>query len=214
MNEGRTRRGRVRSVSGDIAHMRSIKMFAATLLLAAAACSSGPTVRAVSDPQANFASYRTFGFASPLGTDRNGYRSIVSEALKAAARRELEARGFIYSAGDPQLIVNFNAQLSDKVRVSSTPVPTMGVGMGMGYYGYRGGLYAPFPVYQDQTTVSQYKEGTLNIDVADAAAKRLVWEGVVTDQVTSKSYDNIAATVDAAVAAAFVRFPVKPGPAR
>lgn len=190
--------------------MRSIKLFAATLLLGVAACSSGPAVRAVSDPQANFGSYRTFGFASPLGTDRNGYRSIVSEALKSAARRELEARGFTYSASDPQLIVNFNAQLSDKVRVSSTPVPTMGVGVGMGYYGYRGGLYAPFPVYQDQTTVSQYKEGTLNIDVADAAAKRLVWEGVVTDTISEKKYNNLQASIDAAVTAAFVRFPVKP----
>lgn len=174
--------------------------------VALSACSSDPAVRAVSDQQANFASYRTFGFADPLGTDRNGNRSIVSAALKDAATHELEARGFVYSAVDPQLIINFNAQLSDKVRVDSMPVPTT---MGAGYYGYRRGLYAPFPVYRDQTTVSQYKEGTLNIDVADAAQKRLIWEGVVTDRVTAKTYDNVQITISNAISAAFVKFPVK-----
>ena len=73
---------------------------------------------------------------------------------------------------NPQLLVNFNARLDDKMKVSttSTPTMTMGVGMGRGYYGYRGGMYGTWPMYQDQTTVSQYKEGTLNIDIVDRRA--------------------------------------------
>jgi hypothetical protein len=184
-------------------------IFAAAALLAG--CAAGPSVRAVSDPQADFASYRSFGFVDPLGTDRNGYRSIVSETLKTATRRQLEARGFTYAAQNPALLVNFNARLDDKMRVSTAPAmgPGMaGFGGARGYYGYRGGLYAPFPVYRDQTSISQYKEGTLNIDVADAAAKRLVWEGVVSGAVTQKTMDNMASTIDTAVAAAFERFPV------
>jgi hypothetical protein len=164
----------------------------------------------MSDPQANFASYRTFGFAQPLGTDRNGYQSQVSTALMASARREMEARGFVYSAQQPQLLVNFNAALADRVRVNTVSEPTMGVGMGVGYYGYRGGLYAPYPVYQDRTTVSEYKEGTLNVDVADVVSKRLIWEGVVTKKMDSKAYENIGATIDSAVSAAFTKFPVSP----
>jgi hypothetical protein len=176
----------------------------AGLVVALAGCASGPTVRAMSDPQANFASYQTFGFADPLGTDRSGYRSIVSEALKASTRRQLEARGFTYVAENPQLLVNFNARLDDKMRVSTTPAPMMG----MGYYGYRGRLYAPYPLYNQQTTVTEYKEGTLNIDVVDNAAKRLLWEGVVSQAITQKTMDNVPATLDTAVAAAFERFPV------
>lgn len=187
----------------------AVFIFAALLL---AGCASGPTVRAMADPQANFAAYRTFGFAEPLGTDRNGYRSQVSEALRSATRREMEARGLTYAATNPQLLVNFNAALADRVRVSSVPEPVMGMGrgLGMGYYGYRGGLYTTFPVYQDRTTVSQYKEGTLNVDVADAAARRLVWEGVVTQKLNDSAYADLGPTIDSAVTAAFARFPISP----
>jgi len=85
----------------------------------------------------------------------------------------------------------------------------MGVGMGRGYYGYRTGMYAAWPLYFDQTIVTQYKEGTLNIDVIDAARRQLVWESVVTESVTQEMLDNVPAAIDAAVAAAFTRYPIQ-----
>jgi len=187
-------------------------------LLLLAACATGPSVQVMADPKADFGRYRTFGFASPLGTDRNGYQSQVSAALVAATRREMEARGFVFAASNPQLIVNFNAALADRMRVTTTSEPVMGAGMAMGrgmgfgtgYYGYRGGLYSPFPVYRDRTDVSQYKEGTLNVDVADATARTLVWEGIVTQKLTDTAYRDLGPTIDTAVTAAFARFPVKP----
>ncbi len=195
----------------------TIRTIAATLAIATlAACSSGPEVRAVSDKTVNFAQYRTYGFASPLGTDQGGYQSVVSQNLKAAAARELEARG-LRPDPNPQLLVNFNANIADKMKVSSTPAPTMtmGVGYGRGYYGYRGGMYSTWPMYQDQTTVTQYKEGTLNIDIADTAKRQLVWEGVVAGSVTQKTFDNLEAAIGKAVAAAFAKYPVPaPGAAK
>ena len=173
----------------------------ASLLLGG--CATGPEVRADHDRTADFASYRSFGFASPLGTDRVGYQSIVSQHLKAAAQRQLEARGLRLDDAAPQLLVNFGAVLSDKLRVTSFPA----VGMGWGYYGYRSGMYAGWPLYE-QTMVTPYKEGTLNIDVVDAARRQLIWEAVVTDTVTQKTLDDVPAAVDAAVAAAFAKFPI------
>ena len=176
----------------------------------------------MSDSSVDFRQYQTFGFAIPPGTDQGGYQSIVSQYLKAATKREMEARGLRYGASNPQLIVNFSAQLNDKLRATTTPAPTMGIGMGggmgggyggRGYYGYRTGMYSTWPLYQDQTTTTQYKEGTLNIDVADAARKQLVWEGVVTESVTQKSLNNLEATIDTAVTSAFAKFPLS-GPAK
>lgn len=193
--------------------IRWLPLAAAAGLLALGGCATGPNVRADYDRSADFSAYKTFAFASPLGTDRNGYQSVVSQHLKAATQRELEARGMRLDAAAPQLLVNFSATLSDKLRV--TTMPTMGVGVGMGYYGYRGGMYSTWPLYADQTTVSQYQEGTLNIDVVDAARKQLVWEGVVTDSVTQKMQDDVPAAVNAAVKAAFVKYPVAgPAPAK
>lgn len=182
----------------------------ATPLLALAACSTGPDVRALSDPSANFTQYQSFGFVSPLGTDRAGYQSVISQQLIASTRREMEARGFRYDATSPQLLVNFNARLNDKMRVTTVPDPMMG---GYGYYGYRRGFYNPWPLYSERTEVTQYSEGTLTIDVVDAARKQMIWEGTVTKSVTDKDQQNVNSALDAAVVAAFGKFPV-PAPAK
>ena len=190
---------------------RWLPLAAAAGLLALGGCATGPDVRVDYDRTANFSAYKTFAFASPLGTDRGGYQSIVSQRLKAATQREMEARGMRLDPAAPQLLVNFSAALSDKLRVSRTPTVTIG----LDYYGYRGGLYSVWPLHADQTSVSQYREGTLNIDVVDAARKQLVWEGVVTDSVTQQMQDDVPGAVAAAVKAAFARYPVpRPAPAR
>jgi hypothetical protein len=173
-------------------------------LLTLVGCASGPDVRANFDQKVDFSQYKTFGFASPLGTDRGGYQSLVSQSLKTATQREMEARGLRLDTGAPQLLVNFNGSLNDKLRVSTMPAPYP-VG---GYYGYRGGMYSAWPMYADQTVVSQYTEGTLNVDVIDAARKQLVWEGVVTDSVSQKDMNNVQPALDAAIAAAFSKYPV------
>jgi hypothetical protein len=198
-----------------IARLKKFRpILAATMALLIFACASGPDVRVDYDRATDFTQYKTFGFADPLGTDRSGYQSIVSKYLKAASQRELEARGIRYVTKSPQLIVNFNARLNEKARVTTTPTTTIGVGVGggHGYYGYRAGVYSAWPLYQDQTTVTPYTEGTLNIDIADAARKQLVWEGVVTGTVTKKTQDNMQAAMEAAVTAAFAKFPIAAPP--
>ena len=186
---------------------RRLPAAAATLMLLLGGCASVPEVRVDFDRSADFTQYKTFGFASPLGTDRGGYQSIVSQYLKAATQREMEARGMRLEAGAPQLLINFNAALNERLRVTSAP------SMGYGYYGYRGGMYLAWPMYRDQTTVTPYTEGTLNIDVVDSARKQLVWEGVVTDSVTPAKLDKVQPAIDAAVAAAFSKYPIA-GPAK
>lgn len=189
----------------------SVRRRAALALITAstlvAGCATGPQVKAEFDSQADFTRYASFGFVEPLGTDRAGYQTIVSQYLKDAARREMEARGIRYADKDPDLLVNFNAQLNEKVRVTSTGAYPY---YGMGYYGYRRGLYGTWPMYPADTWVSNYQEGTLNIDVVDRARRQMVWEGVAIDTVTEKTVENLKAAIDSTVAAMFTKFPVAP----
>jgi Domain of unknown function (DUF4136) len=184
----------------------------AATCLALSACASLPQVRSAYDSNADFTKYKTFAFISPLATDRSGYQSLVSQELKAATRREMEARGLRIDEVAPQLLINFNAALVDKTRVSSSPIivnNSLGF-YGGSYYGYRSEIYAPWPQYVNQTVVSNYKEGTLNIDVIDAARKQLVWEGVVTDSsVTQEELADLPNSLNNAVKAAFASFPVQ-----
>lgn len=167
-------------------------------------CESGPKVRADFDKSVDFSQYKTFGFASPLGTDRAGYKTIVSQYLTAAARAELESRGLKFAETSPQLIVNFNAKLSEKMRADTMPSSTMG----MGYYGYRGGYYSAWPAYASETVVSTYTEGTLNIDVVDIARKQMIWEGVAVGSVSEKDSDKLQPAVQRVVAKVFEKYPV------
>jgi Domain of unknown function (DUF4136) len=189
----------------------AIKLAIAATCLALTACASLPVARAYADRSADFTQYKTFAFLSPLATDRSGYQSLVSQELKAATTREMEARGLRLDNNAPQLLINFNAALVEKTRVSSMPVLVNG-GLGFyggSYYGYRRGIYAPWPQYVEQTVVTNYKEGTLNIDVIDASRKQLVWEGVVTDSsVTQAELADLPASINNAVIAAFANYPV------
>ena len=194
--------------------MRIESIFASLALLAlASGCATSTSVRVLADPDADLSAYRTFAFFDPLGTDRAEYQSIVSEQLKRATTREMQARGYTYSDEDPDLLINFSASLEDKLRVTQTPTMSVGVGMGMGsawgggYYGYRSGLYSEFPVYQSD--VREYQEGTLHIDVVDARGKRLLWEGIGVRSVSRKTLANIGPAIDEAVTEIFRKYPAQ-----
>ena len=181
---------------------RLVTLFVAAAALAA--CATGPKVNADYDHSADFSAYRTYGFFDELGTDAAGYESLITQTLKSATRREMEARGYTYAETGADLSINFNAKLAQQTRVSQVPMAPM-------YYGYRRGYYGGWGGYGYDTRVDQYVEGTLNIDVVDTARKQLVWEGVAVGRVTDKQREQRQAAINAAVAEIFTRYPFRAG---
>ena len=177
-----------------------------------AGCASKTSVRVLADSRVDMSSYKTFGYFDPLGTDRAEYATLVSEHLRNATTREMQARGYVYSASDPDLLINFSGKLEDKLRVTQTPTAGVGVGLGPrsawsgGYYGYRTGFYSTYPMYE--TSVQEYQQGTLNVDLIDAEARQLVWEGIGARSLNRKTLDNIGPAIDPTVSAIFEKFPV------
>lgn len=175
----------------------------AAVVLFASGC-SGNKIRSDYDPGADFAQYKTYNFFDDAGPDSTNYQSFFSQYMVAAISREMEARGYVKSS-DPDLLVNFNARLQDKTDVRTTPAPTMG----MGYYGYRGGFYDPWMGYgyATETHVSQYTEGTFNIDLVDARRKKLVWEAVAVGRITDDVLENLEQRVNEGVPKFFDTYP-------
>lgn len=184
-----------------------IKLFllTAVAVIAMAGCATGPKITADYDQSTNFATYRSFGFYQPLGTDQAGYESLITQTLKAAVRQEMEARGYVYAETGAELLLNFNAKLAQQTRVTQTAAP-MPV-----YYGYRRGFYGGWGGYAQETQVDQYVEGTLNIDMVDAARKQLVWEGVAVGRVGKKTADEREAAIRSAVSEIFAKYPFRAG---
>ena len=67
----------------------------------------------------------------------------MTRQLKASTRRELEGRGYRYTEAAPDLLVNFNASVTQQTRVHPGPMPYWGGYYGYGwpgYYGFWGGF--------------------------------------------------------------------------
>ena len=108
------------------ATLRLPLMFAVLLL---GACASTPKIYTQEDPGADFSSYRTFAFENTLGTDRaGGGRSLESQHLVAAARSQMEQRGYRYDADNPDVRLNFYLATEEKTKVRQVPRPSVGVG--------------------------------------------------------------------------------------
>jgi hypothetical protein len=189
---------------------RIFRIVTVASLLVLATITSGcasDNIRSDHDPSADFSQYSTFNFIKDAGPEDTNYQSFFSKYMVAAITREMELRGYTLS-DDPDLLVNFNAILREKTDVRTTPAPMYG-----GYYGYRGGFYDPWMGYgyAQETHVSQYTEGTFNIDLVDARRKKLVWEAVGTGRVSQKALEELEERVNAGVAKFFAKYPYTAG---
>jgi len=189
--------------------MKRISLTAVVFLFAAmlAACASGPQIKSDYDRTVDFSQYDSFGFFSPLGIEGPNYSTIYGSVFREAISREMQARGFSYSER-PDLLINVSARLQEKTKVTTTsdPFPS--------YYGYRRGFYDPWYGYGygSSTHVSQYTEGTVNIDVVDARAKKMVFEGVAIGRLKEdRSNEEVRQAINDGVAKMFDDFPVRAG---
>lgn len=183
-----------------------IPLFAALLLTACA--TSGYNVWVDSSPQLGGTAYQTFAFAQPLGTDGDGYQSILSQRLMAATQRALEARGLRRVDSQPQLMVNFHILWVERSYVTPYVYPTFGYGWGRGYYGSRFGFYSSWPFYPSYGAVNTTLEGTLRIDINDERTRQRVWVALIDDFASSPDTIYPPGSVENAIHAAFEKFPL------
>jgi hypothetical protein len=171
-----------------------------------ASCATGPTVRTDYDPEADFSHYKTWAFYQPIAMEETGYSTFLTDRIKADVRREMEARGYSYDEKSPDLRVNFQGIVREKTDVWTTPRTDFQY-----FYSYRRRSYFAVPFWYDETQVTQYREGTLTVDLVDSARNRLVWTGDAIGRVTRKPPQERAQDVDRAISEIFLRYPYRAG---
>jgi hypothetical protein len=170
-------------------------------------CSSGGKLRADYDHSVDFSQYKTWDFMDNAGPDYDGYQSLFTTYMLEAIEIEMNSRGY-QKSDNPDLLVNFNVMIQDKTKVTTTPSTPY---MGGGYYGYRGyGAWGGYG-YGTDTHVSQYTEGTFNIDLVDARKKQLVWEAVAIGRINDKFKDELEERVREGVPKFFELYPYVAG---
>jgi hypothetical protein len=183
--------------------------FASVLtLVVLSACAPSVKVRSDADPSINISKFQTYGFFSQMGIEGDNYSNLLGQHFRAAIASQMDRRGFTQS-GSPQLQVNVSIGSKDKVRVNTYSDPYLYGGhygrYGGGYYGspwgygYAGGT---------RTTVHQYTEANVYIDLVDSTEHKMVWQGVATFTVTEKMQEQLRETVYNTVDKVFAEFPV------
>jgi hypothetical protein len=138
-----------------------------SLVMLVAGCSS-ISVNYDYDPAADFTVYKTYAWIQqPTNVSGNaaqaqGQSALVGKRIMNSVDAALSVKG-LSMADDPQLLVVYHTGVQDKMEVTD-----YGYGYGPygGWYGGGGGV-----------DVYEYKEGTLIVDMVDAASKQLVWRG-------------------------------------
>ena len=158
---------------------KSLLILASTLVLLLAACASGPTIVSNTNPGTDLSAFTTYNFLQPLGTDRaGGARTPLSSRLVSSMNRELISRGLSLS-DTPELLVDFIVQTEDRIDVRSTPTHTV-------HRSHWNRGFSTWPTYS--TTVRQYTEGSLIIDLIDPATNTLVAEGGAQSRINNTDF--------------------------
>ena len=174
------------------------------------ACASKPTIQSDYDHSVDFSQFTTYGYYSPLGVENPNYSSLLGQMFRDAIDAQMLPRGYVKS-DNPDILINVSARLEDKTKVTTMSDPMM---HGGGYYGYRGGMYDPWGGYGygTSTHVSQYTEGTVNVDMVDIKQKRMVWEGIAIGRVDEKKKSGeLRENIMTGVAEMFAGYPFRAG---
>jgi hypothetical protein len=187
----------------------------AVLSLLVAGCAPSVKVRTDSDPSVNLSQFNSYDFFSQMGIEGDNYSNLLGQHFRDAISSQMSSRGFSKS-DTPQLQVNVSIGAEDKVRVNTYQDPYLhggyygGYGRG-GYGGYgRGGYGSPWGYGggTTRTTVHQYTEAKVYIDLVDSREHKMVWQGVATFTVTDKMQEQLRETVYSTVDKVFSAFPV------
>ena len=158
------------------------------LLLGPSGCSSAARVGVTNDfdHAVNFRAFKTWAWypqqpKDAEGGPAKGYESFLDKRMRAAVLTEMTTKGLTEVApnASPDIYVAYSARVEDKQQVSPY-YNGMGYPYGYGYGGYRG--YSP---------VTQYKAGTVVIDIVDARRKELAWRGTGQAQVNQNTIDEV-----------------------
>jgi hypothetical protein len=173
-------------------------------LMTIAGCST-VQVRSTPAPGVNLGQFHTFGFMpdhDPNSKTAMFDRSPAGQEVRNRITQDLTAKGYVLAQADqqPDFLVATHSKTQEKLDVQDWGYPGP-------YWGYG----------WNDTTVTQYTEGTIIVDFVDPKANQVFWRGTASSVVNhpenpdlnrlSKAVNKLMKTVPAQMAAA-------PAPAR
>jgi hypothetical protein len=165
------------------------------------------------DPTADFARYHTYYWAG--GKEANGRsgleNSLIDKRIKDIIGTQLWARGLgeVAENAKPDLVVLYWIGAREKTSVETAPPSTMSAKAVWNHYDpYWGGRWGRT---YDEVVLHNYTEGTLIVDLIDAATKELAWRAYLVQTVYNDP-QKTARSAEANAMTAFAQYPPAKNP--
>ena len=144
------------------------------------------------DKNVNFNTFKTYNWMPiPRSIEMN---DLIIKRIKNAVDHQLQTKGFREVSENPDFLIAIHITTQQKINIVDW-------GYSYGPYWRRGYPYGGVEIYQ-------YQEGTLIIDVINAAKKELVWRGSATAvSEPDLSPDKRTQKINKAVAKIMEKFP-------
>lgn len=156
------------------------------------------------DETTNFGAWQTFGWISEdpyISAEASlPVSPLAREQIKDAIRRELEGKGYAFSAdrGNADFVVSYTVGTRDEIRIDSYPTAYQGAW----------GWHVPYSYYYYRdVSVHTYTRGTLGVDIFDNATGKPVWHGWAEKTVTESDRRDPQESIDEGVRQLFAEFP-------
>lgn len=178
---------------------RYIKLIVIGTLVWMYACS--PPVEVVSTHKradVDYASYKTFNFLD-ISFKNDSLADTNREEitlLKQAIAREMEALGY-RQASDPDLWVNIGILVEEKTQTRETDIREAPLYIGQRRYRWQ----------SEEVVVNRYQQGTVAVDIVDAARFERIWEGVATGAL-SENIQKLESRINTAISKLFEQYPL------
>jgi hypothetical protein len=131
------------------------------------------------DPDTDFSGLRSYDWLpAPViktGDPEVTYNSLIESRIRSSVNEILQARGYRLSTESPDFLLAYHVNIDNKESVTYIN-DLYGYDPG---WGYRGGWVFP----RTEVMVTEYKQGTLVLDIVRAGNRQLIWRGVASDDV-------------------------------
>lgn len=143
-------------------------LFSMLLAIGMFACNPVRITNSYSAKNVDFGQYRTFDFTEDGQTGAYSFASEETHVVREEIARQLEKRGLTRSTANPDLLVNLDVAVEEKVQTRQTNLVTDP----LNYIGQR-----RFVWRSQEIPVGRYQQGTLTVNLVDRQKNKLIWQG-------------------------------------
>jgi hypothetical protein len=152
----------------------------------------------------DFSAYKTYMFVGWQDDSDQVMNDFDKKRLRESIKSEMEARQFELVESDADMAVSLFVVVDEKTSTTAYTNYYGGAGYGRGRRGYGGWGHGSATTSYSE---NDYLQGTLVLDMYDAASKDLIWQGVATGTITEKP-EKREKKIPKAVTKLMKKFPV------